>query len=144
MTERVEKAFGAYVVEAAFLDDTAVFALGDGTVRRLTGDDEDTTTVHAGAILAAERSRDGRSLVTGGDDGLVARITADGTVAAVAERKGKWIDQIATGPDDAVAFASGRRAEVRLGDGRERAFDLPRAVGGVAFAEGAAPRGRPL
>ena len=54
--------------------------------------------------------------------------------SAIAERKGKWIDQVAGGPNGAVAFASGRRAEIRLGDGRERVFDLPRAVGGLAFA----------
>ena len=134
MPEIQERPFGAYVVEVAFLGDTAVFALGDGSVRRVTGDGEGATTVHAGAILAAARSRDGESLITGGDDGLVARTDAGGTVATIAQRKGKWIDQIAAGPNDAVAFAAGRRAEVRLGDGRERAFDLPRAVGGVAFA----------
>ncbi|SDB08067.1 WD40 repeat domain-containing protein [Bauldia litoralis] len=134
MTQIDEKAFGAYVVESVFLGDTAVFALGDGTIRRVTGEDEQTTEVHAGAVLAATRSRDGKALITGGDDGLIAVTDAAGTVEAIAERKGKWIDQVAGGPSGAVAFASGRRAAVRLGDGRERVFDLPRAVGGLAFA----------
>ncbi|MEP2120772.1 MAG: hypothetical protein ABJI81_21125 [Bauldia litoralis] len=40
MTQIDEKAFGAYVVESLFLGDTAVFALGDGTISRVTGEDE--------------------------------------------------------------------------------------------------------
>jgi WD40 repeat protein len=33
-----------------------------------------------------------------------------------------------------LAFATGRQAFVKLADGRERTFDHPRAVGGLAFA----------
>jgi WD40 repeat protein len=129
-----ELSFGAYVVEAAFLGDTAVFALGDGTIRRISGEAEDITPVHAGAILAATPTRDGKALITGGDDGLVAVTDSGGKVDTVATRQGKWIDHVAAGPGGAVAFASGRKAELRFADGRERAFDLPRAVGGLAFA----------
>jgi WD40 repeat protein len=85
-------------------------------------------------VLAAAPTRDGRGLLTSGDDGLVALTDAGGAVSHIAERKGKWIDIVASGPNGAVAFASGRRAEARLGDGRERVFELPRAVGGLAFA----------
>jgi len=126
--------FGAFVVAATFLGDIAVFALGDGTIRRVASDAEDTTPVHAGAILAATLTRDGKALVTGGDDGLVAVTDAAGHTQPVAIRTGKWIDLLASGPDGAVAYASGRKVELRLGDGRERSFDLPRAAGGLAFA----------
>ena len=126
--------FGAFVVEAAFLGDTAIYALGDGTVRRASGVAADQTQVHQGAILAATLSLDGKALITGGDDGLVASVDAAGTVTKVAERPRKWIDQIAAGPAGTVAFAAGRQAFVKLTDGRERTFDHTRAVGGIAFA----------
>jgi WD40 repeat protein len=126
--------FGAFVVEATFLGDTALFALGDGTVRCVAGAAAEETKVHDGAILSAARSLDGKRLITGGDDGLVAAIDAAGIVARLAEQPKKWIDSVAVGPSGAVAFASGRRVVARLGDGRERTFDVPRAVGGLAFA----------
>ena len=125
---------GAFVVEAAFLGEVAIFALGDGTVRRVQGAAAEETKVHAGAILAAVPSLDGKTLITGGDDGVVATTDAAGKVATLAERPRKWIDHVAAGPGGAVAFASGRQAFVKLGDGRERTFDHPRAIGGVAFA----------
>ncbi len=125
--------FGAFVVEAAFLGDTAAFALGDGTVRLVDEAGERTVPVHAGAILAATATPD-RRLLTGGDDGQVALTDAAGSIAAVAERPRKWIDLVAAGPDGAIAFGSGRQVFVRLKDGRERTFDHERAVGGLAFA----------
>ena len=125
--------FGAFVVEAAFLGDTAVFALGDGTVRRVEGAAAESTPVHSGAVLSAMATA-GDKLLTGGDDGLVALTDAAGSVERVAERPRKWIDHVASGPSGAVAFAVGRQAFVKLGDGRERTFDHARAVGGLAFA----------
>ena len=110
------------------------FALGDGTVRLVAGPDVATAVVHSGAILSAAPTRDGKALLTGGDDGLVALVDGSGRVDKLAERPRKWIDQVATGPGGVVAFASGRQATVRFADGRERAFDLPRAAGGLAFA----------
>lgn len=124
---------GAFVVEAAFLGDTAAFALGDGTVRLADGVAARSVAVHGGAILSAVATADGRRLVTGGDDGLVASVDAAGAVVRIAER-GKWIDHVAVGPGGAIAFASGKQATVRHADGRERAFDHPRSVGGLAFA----------
>ncbi len=126
--------FGAFVVETAFLGGTAVFALGDGTVRRVSGVAAEETKVHDGAILAATVSLDGKSLITGGDDGRVAATDAAGAVTEIAARPRKWIDHVAAGPGGAVAFASGRVAFTKLADGRERSFEHSRAVGGVAFA----------
>ena len=126
--------FGAFVVEAAFLGETAAFALGDGTVRRVDGPAAEETKVHGGAILSAVRSLDGKTLITGGDDGLLTAVDARGAVARIAEQPRKWIDQVAAGPGGAVAYAAGRQAFVKLADGRERTFDHQRAVGGLAFA----------
>ena len=129
-----DHSFNAFVVEAAFLGGTAAFALGDGTVRLADGGDARTVSVHGGAILAATPTRDGAALLSGGDDGLVALTDAKGAVGRLAARPRKWIDHVAAGPGGAVAFATGRQAVVRFADGRERSFDLPRAVGGLAFA----------
>ena len=73
--------FGAFVVEAAFLGDAAAFALGDGTVRLVEGPAAKSVVVHSGAILSAQPARDGRALITGGDDGRVAMVDAKGAVA---------------------------------------------------------------
>ena len=124
---------GAFVVEAAFLGDTPAFALGDGTVRIAAGVTAESVQVHGGAILSAAATGDGRML-TGGDDGLVALTDANGETARLAERPRKWIDHVAAGPGGAVAFASGKQAFVRFADGRERAFDHKRSVGGIGFA----------
>jgi WD40 repeat protein len=124
---------GAFVVEAAFLGGTAAFALGDGTVRLATDVAAESVTVHGGAILSAAATGEGR-LLTGGDDGLVALTDANGAVTRLAERPRKWIDHVAAGPNGAIAFATGKQAVVRFADGRERAFDHRRSVGGIAFA----------
>ena len=116
--------FSAFVVDAVFLGRTAAFALGDGSVRLVDGEAETRADVHAGAILSTARTADGRRLVTGGDDGLVAVTDATGAVTRVAERPKKWIDHV----------AAGRQVAVRFADGRERSLDLPRAAGGIAFA----------
>jgi len=129
-----ELAFNAFVVDAVFLGDTAAFALGDGTVRLIRGDGEARAEVHSGAILSSAMTADGRRLITGGDDGLVAAIDAAGTVTRLAERPRKWIDHVAAGPGDALGFATGRQVTVLFADGRERSLDLPRAAGGIAFA----------
>jgi WD40 repeat protein len=126
--------FGAFVVEAGFIGGTAMFALGDGTVRRVDGPAAESVNVHKGAILSATLTDDGTRVLTGGDDGVVALTDAGGAVERIAERPRKWIDHVASGPNGAIAFASGRQAIVRFKDGRERVFDLPRAVGGIAFA----------
>ena len=124
---------GAFVVAVAFSGDTAMFALGDGTVRLADGVAATAVPVHGGAVLSAAITRDGR-LLTGGDDGLVALTDVAGAVTRVAERKGKWIDHVAAGPSGALAYAFGRQAVVVSADGSERTFDHQRAVGGIAFA----------
>ena len=123
---------GTFVVEAGFVGETALFALGDGTV--VAGDRPDAPIVaHDGGLLVARMSADGRALISAGDDGRVARTAGDGTVTTLFTRKGKWLDQLAEGPQGAIACAAGRTAWVRLADGREIEFAHEKAVGGVGF-----------
>jgi len=125
--------FGAFVVETAFIDGVAAFALGDGTVRLVKDAAAESFPVHSGAILSAVPTLDGKLLVTGGDDGQVAATDAKGEVKLLAEHPRKWVDHVATGPNGAVARAVGRQVFVTAG-GNEKTFDLPRAAGGLAFA----------
>lgn len=119
-----------FVVYAGFLGAVPTFACGDGTLAFGTAG---RTGKAAGGILAAERSEDRRTLVTGGDDGRVLRWTGEGEASPLAEKPRKWIDVLATGPNGAVAFASGRTVWVREASGREHELVRPRAVGGLAF-----------
>src|ERR1700730_8090011 len=104
--------FGAFVVETAFLGDTAAFALGDGTVRLAVGVAAETTSLHSGAILAAARTLDGNALIPGGAGGLVALTDRAAKVERVGEIARKGIDHVAAGPGGAIAFAAGRQAVV--------------------------------
>ncbi|ADZ69240.1 WD40 repeat domain-containing protein [Polymorphum gilvum] len=133
MTTVVPVDVAGFVVRAGFLNDTPYFALGEGSVVLATGG-EMRLAAHKGGLLAAEERPDGSGLVTGGDDGLIRQVTADGRVTTLAERPRKWIDLVACGPSGTVAFASGRTAWVRLADGTEKEFSHERAVGGLAFA----------
>lgn len=119
-----------FILWAGFLGRTPAFASGDGTIALGT----ETKAVKAhGGILAAARDVDGKSLVTGGDDGRVVRTDAAGGSVVLAEKGRKWIDQVAAGPGGAVAFASGRTLWVRDGAGKENELSRPSAVGGLAF-----------
>jgi WD40 repeat protein len=124
---------GAFVVETAFLGETPVFALGNGTIRRVVGAAAEATVVHKGAILEATVTSDGH-LLTGGDDGLVALTDAEGKVTRIAELPRKWIDHVAAGPGGVIAYAAGKQAYIRHADGRERVIDHKRSVGALAFA----------
>src|SRR5688572_3466483 len=98
MPSTLQFPFGAFVVAAAFAGDHAVFALGDGSLRWVDERVARKVDVHSGAILSAAPTRDGKGVVTGGDDGKVVRVDADGTVHRLALVERKWIDHVATGP----------------------------------------------
>ncbi len=110
-----------HCLAAAFLDDVPAFALASGQVVRL---DHGTQRhdLHDG-LLATAVSWDSRSLVSGGEDGKVMRLDADGTETVIRPEARKWISAVATGPQGAVAFADGRTATVLLSDGTERSFE---------------------
>ena len=123
----------AYVVACGFLGEAAVFALGDGQLRVVLGEMDLTIQAHDGGILAARLAADGRSILTSGDDGRVVRTDPMGAGETLFEKKGKWLDQLAEGPNGAIATAAGRTAWVRLPDGTVKEFVHDKAVGGVAF-----------
>lgn len=122
-----------HCVATYFLGSVPVFALADGTLHRLDGGDK-VTQAHDGLLAVAFDHFSGPALVTGGEDGRVCRINAAGEASELAAIPRKWMTAVAAGPQGAVAFASGRTAWVRLGDGRLCEFRHERSVEGLAFA----------
>jgi WD40 repeat protein len=125
-------AFDAYVTEALFDGEQAVFALGDGALR---WEDGATAEAHDGAILAAAVHPSGEGVVSGADDGRLVW-SRPGVSETLAEIPGAWIDALAASPASGlIAFAAGRDIHVRdTADTRfARRFNHERSVAGLAF-----------
>jgi WD40 repeat protein len=123
----------ATVVAVHFLGGTPVFILGEEALLFAGEQGERRVPVHGGAILAS--ASDGTRIVTGGDDGRVVSIGADAEAKQVAfDGKKRWIDQVAAGPDNSVAWSAGKTAFVLNRKGEERTLDAPSTVAGLAFA----------
>lgn len=121
-----------HVVGVAFLKDVPFFAGAAGTVHRLDHGHK-TTETHEG-LLSLAYDGESDTLLTGGEDGKVMRIWADGSATLVAETPRKWISEVAAGPQGAVAYAYGKTTFVRLADGKMKEFPEQRTVEGIAFA----------
>ncbi len=133
--------FDAFVTAALFQKDgSAVFALGDGTVRFEGGQ---TIAAHPDAtILCAAAHPFGDGVVSGGDDGRLVWTKADGA-AELAALTGRWIDAVASSAESGlIAFAAGKTVETL--DAKDplfrRSFPHERSVAGLAFD----PKGRKL
>ncbi|MBP1848981.1 WD40 repeat domain-containing protein [Rhizobium halophytocola] len=121
-----------HILKTAFLGDVPVFASAAGTIHRLEGG-ERVTEAHNG-LLACVKDTASDTLVTGGEDGRVCRVKADGSVEQLAEVPRKWISVVEAGPQGAVGYAQGRTAYVRLADGTVKEFTEARTVEGIGFA----------
>jgi WD40 repeat protein len=123
----------APVVGVHFLNDTPVFVLGEEALVSAAEDGEKRFPIHSGAILAS--ASDGARIVTGGDDGKLIATKPDGVHETIAtDARKRWIDQVALGPDGALAWSAGKTAFARTAKGDERTFDAPSTVAGLAFA----------
>lgn len=121
-----------HCVAAAWLGSVPVYAMADGSIHRLD-DGHKTTEAHDG-LLTALVSEDGKTLISGGEDGRVCAMPASGQIEEIASVGRKWVTALAAGPRGAVAYASGRTAHVRLPDGKVKSFEHPRTAEGLAFA----------
>ena len=122
------------VVLAAFIGDRACFALADGRALFMdAGGKAAAVSVHDG-LLAAARTHDGQAIVSGGEDGRICRLGADGVVDELHVMKGTWVDRIACGHNGAVAAASGRSGIVIGPDGSVQEFSCERTIEGLALA----------
>jgi WD40 repeat protein len=125
-------AAGAPVVGVHFLGQTPIFVVGEETLL-FADETERRVPIHAGGILTSVS--DGERVVTGGDDGKLVATDADGTHRVLAaDDKKRWIDQVAVGPDGAVAWSAGKTAHVLTKKGEERLFEAPSTVAGLVFA----------
>ncbi|MFD1199237.1 WD40 repeat domain-containing protein [Brucella gallinifaecis] len=123
---------------ACFISGIPFFALADGTIHRL--DNGHQTSIAHDGLLSATLTFDGKALLTGGEDGRVCEMAADGTLTELAKVARKWITAVASGPAGSVAFASGRSAWVRSSNGKIQEYKQERSVEGIAFA----PKGQRL
>lgn len=121
-----------HVQGAFFLGDVPFFAASSGEIHRLDMGQK-TVVAHQG-LLSVVADPLTKSLVTGGEDGKVVRISADGSVTPIAEAPRKWITALAAGPSGAVAYAFGKTATVVTADGKTREFSEQRSIEGLAFA----------
>jgi WD40 repeat protein len=108
------------------------FASSSGAFHRLDMGHK-VTEGHAG-MLASVTDPATNSIISGGEDGKVLRLSADGSVKTIAEVPRKWISSVAPGPSGAVGYATGKTATVVTSDGKSRDFTEQRSVEGVAFA----------
>jgi WD40 repeat protein len=121
-----------HVLGAHFLGDIPFFSASSGEIHRLDMGHK-VSEAHKG-LLAIVPDPVTNTLVSGGEDGKVLRIHADGSTTLVAEAPRKWIMAVAAGPSGAVAFAHGKTATVVTSDGKTREFTEARTVEGLAFA----------
>jgi WD40 repeat protein len=123
----------AAIVAVHFLGESAIFVLGEEALLLVRDGETRRVAIHGGAILAS--AGDSERVVTGGDDGKVKATDAAGaTLSVAADARHRWIDHVAIGPGDAVAWSAGRQAFVRSANGAEHTFEAPSTVGALAFS----------
>jgi WD40 repeat protein len=124
---------GAHVVAAAFVDGAPALALADGVV--LIGDPDEheqkRVVAHPDAAMLTAIC-DGKTLLTGGDDGRVVAIKADGGLEEIADEKGRWIDALAL-IGKACAWSAGKEVRARDETGTVKSWSAPSTVRGLAF-----------
>ena len=133
---------GAPVTAVATLGETVVTAHGDGSIRMFAADAAPREiTAHRGVILAMAASG-ADSVITGGDDGRLLRISQGGSVEEIADFGRGWVDCVgAHGPSGLVACSVGTSVHVwRPGAAQPETFEHPSTVGGLAFD----PKGKRL
>lgn len=135
----VARDFEAVAVAAAFdrAGEEAAFALGDGSVRILRGGDWVAAEAHDGACMALAPDTGPRGFVSGGDDGRLCRIGADGAVREVAGFGAmKWVEHVAThdGGKGVIACAVGRNVHLFDGaGGKLKELGHPSSVSGIVL-----------
>ena len=122
---------GAHVVAAAFLDGAPALALADGVVLIGEPEAQRRVAVHPDASVLTAVS-DGKTLLTGGGDGRVVAVLADGTLEDIADEKGKWIDALAL-RGKAYAWSAGKQVRAHDEAGAVKTWSAPTTVRGLSF-----------
>jgi WD40 repeat protein len=122
---------GAHVVAATFLDGAPALALADGAVLIGEPDEQKRVVAHPDAAMLTAIS-DGKTLLTGGDDGRVVAVRAGGGLDEIANEKGRWIDALAL-RTKACAWSAGKQVRTRDESGTVHTWSAPSTVRGLAF-----------
>ncbi len=110
----------------------AAFATGEGTLHIRTTTDWTDIAAHDGAILSLARDVTAGSFLTGGDDGVLARIGRE--TIPIARFGNKWVESVASHADGLIAAAAGRQVGVFDAEGqRLKTLEHPSTVTGVTF-----------
>ena len=127
-------ALGAAATSAHWIGGDALFALGDGRVLVCPSEGEPRSIeAHPGAILCATPHPDLPALLTGGDDGKLNIVSADGAVTPLLEQR-KWIDHVVASKASGLIVAGIGKEAVVFREGREaHRFAYPTTIGGLAF-----------
>ena len=132
--------FDAFVVGISVAGNGRTFgvALGDGTVRIVDAEAPEPApiTVHNGACLSFAPDATPDAFLSGGDDGKLVRINANGELTTLAETKGKWVEQVTAHAGANVrVYAIGKDAYVLDVKGKKepRKISHPTTVGGLAI-----------
>ena len=122
---------GAHVVAAAFVDGAPTLALADGAVLIGEPGDQRRVVVHPDASVLTAIS-DRKMLLTGGDDGRVVAVRADGGLDEIADEKGRWIDALAL-RGNAYGWSAGKQVRARDETGTVKTWSAPSTARGLAF-----------
>lgn len=127
-------ALGASATSVHWIGAEAFFALGDGAMLIAPREGEaQRSQTHDGVILCAALHPDRQRILTGGDDGKLCAIGADGAPAVLAEL-GKWVNHVAASPVSGVIAAAVGKEAIIFRDGKEsHRFAYPSSVGGLAL-----------
>ena len=127
-------ALGASATSVHWIGGRAVFALGDGAVVCTQHSaDNHRAIAHDGAILCTAAHPDGSRLLTGGDDGKLNAVSADGAIETLFENR-KWIDHLVASKTTSLIVAGIGKEAIVFREGREaHRFAYPTSIGGLAF-----------
>ncbi len=127
-------ALGASATSVHWIGADALFALGDGAVLMAPREGETRRVqTHDGAILCTAPHPDRQRILTGGDDGKLCAIGAEGAPIVLAELR-KWVNHVASSAVSGVIAAAVGKEAVIFRDGKEaHRFAYPSSVGGLAL-----------
>ena len=134
--------FDAFVVKAVFdrAGGQCAFGLGDGSVRLNARSNPSawiTAEAHDGALLCLAPDAAATGFVSGGDDGQLMRIAADGSTTLVRRFGSKWVEQVTSftdGKTRMLACSVGKMLYL-LNPGGEilKTLEHPSTVTGLVF-----------
>lgn len=126
---------GGRVVGIAWLKAHLAMALTDGRVLLHDNGTTVEAAAHPGGAAILCCTSDGKTVLTGGEDGRVVATGADGTATEIArDEKRRWIDAVALSAAGAMAWSAGKTIHARDDKGRVRTWNAPGASQGLCFA----------